>query len=115
MNWACVLRLSVDGCDRGLVWKQTDNNGTMTKEKIEQLDILLQKRGVLRNETDALERVLAENPDDLYFNIYKGEWTDKGFLHSCKDWYGYLHEALKKMCINKKQELAEIQKQIDEL
>lgn len=87
----------------------------MTKDKLEQLDILLQKRGVLRNETDALERVLAENPDDLYFNIYKGEWTDKGFLHSCKDRYGYLHEALKKMCINKKQELAEIQKQIDEL
>ena len=115
MNWGCAHRLSADGCVRGSEKRLTDRNVTMTKDKLEQLDILLQKRGVLRNETEALERVLAENPDDLYFNIYKGVWTDKGFLHSCKDWYGYLHEALKKMCVNRKKELAEIQKQIDEL
>ena len=88
----------------------------MTEEKIQQLEALLNKREILQNEIEVFSRMLRENKEDLGYKVF--DWNSgnkETCIHIIKDHYGYINEALVKTFARYKQELAEVQKIINEL
>lgn len=88
----------------------------MTEEKIQQLEKLLHKREILQNEIEMYGRMLRENKEDLGYKVF--DWNSgskETCIHILKDHYGYINEALLKTFVKYKQELAEVQKIINEL
>lgn len=86
----------------------------MTEERIKELQELVHRRECLRNEIEALQNVLKMEQDALGYSIQdtrvKQEYS---YIHFIKDHFGYLNEAISKMCARYRQELAEVQKAIE--
>ena len=88
----------------------------MTEEKIEKLIDLLNQRRDLQREIDALAFVFQKDSKELRYKITDNKRNENcPFIHIVKDQYGFIDEALHKTFAKYKQELAEVQKIINEL
>ena len=88
----------------------------MTEEKIAELQALLSRRTVLENEIEAFDRVFKEDRENLGFTIHDARASQNtSCLHFIKDHYGYMSEALWKIYVEYKNELADINKKIEDL
>lgn len=88
----------------------------MTEEKIDKLIELLSQRRDLQREIDALTLVFQKNSKLLRYKITDNKSDENcPFIHIIKDQFGYIDEALHKTFAKYKQELAEVQKIINEL
>lgn len=88
----------------------------MTEEKIEKLIDLLNQRRDLQREVDALAYVFQKDSKELRYKITDNKSNENcPFIHIVKDQYGFIDEALHKTFAKYKQELAEVQKIINEL
>ena len=88
----------------------------MTEEKIEKMIDLLGQRTYLQREVDALALVFQYDSEELRYKILNHNSNENcPYIHIVKDQYGYINEALHKTFARYKQELAEVQKTINEL
>lgn len=88
----------------------------MTEEKIDKLIDLLNQRRDLQREVDALSAVFQTDKKEMRYKIMDSRNREEySCIHIVKDQYGYIDEALHKTFAKYKQELAEVQKIINEL
>ena len=85
----------------------------MTEEKIKELQELLHRREVLKNEIEKFDELFFVGRENIGYEIvdtrsYKG----KNYIHFIKDHHGYLAEALRKIYDEYLMEMKKIQEEI---
>lgn len=85
----------------------------MTEEKIKELQELLHRREVLKNEIEKFDELSYIGCENLGYNIVDTRASEgKNYLHFIKDRHGYLAEALRKIYDEYLKEMKKIQENI---
>lgn len=88
----------------------------MTEERIEELNDLLRRREILKNEIEAFDTVFKLDKMSLIFYVKQDTSAKENFpLIYQRDHLGYFDEALLKIYTKMKQELVSVQKAIEEI
>ena len=87
----------------------------MTEGKIKRLQSLLQTREQLRNEIEKFDEIFKLPEGELYFDICLQRSPRNTVLHIIKDHGGKIMGALKRIYETFKADLAEVQKEIDNM
>ena len=87
----------------------------MKEEQIAELEKLVRRRSVLRNEAEMLNKIFEIGKENIGFELQDlRQKKDYSYLHFLKDHFGFFDEALRKIYQRIKEELNEVQKKIDE-
>lgn len=87
----------------------------MKEQQINELQELVSKRSVLRNEIKMLNEVFETGKENIGFELRDlRRPKDYSYLHFLKDHYGFFDEALRKTYQRIKEELNDVQQKIDE-
>lgn len=85
----------------------------MTEEKIKELQGLLHRREVLKNDIEKFDELFLIGSENLGYEIVDTRSSEgKDFIHFIKDHHGYLVAALRKIYDEKLSEMKKIQEEI---
>ena len=85
----------------------------MTEAKIKELQELLHRREVLKNEMEKFDELFLVGRENIGYEIVDTRsYEGKNYIHFIKDHHGYLAEALRKIYDEYLMEMKKIQEEI---